>query len=258
MRVNKDMIAKGKRMPYLIITIITLAVIIAQNYISRWMYKVSFDLYPIYQGIDPENAFMYLFLHHIMQLVLYILLILLVGRLLHIKLKEFGFNFNNAKISLIYSIAFVFVWGLLEFGLSYIMYSNGSQFHFNFAMNQRNVLGYFLFEVLLSGSSEELFYRGLIVTVILKTMQVYIKKQRNLYLLAVLISMIVFMAGHIDFHLFPFRIIYINFLQQLTVISVTIFYCITFFKTKSLLGPILMHNLINGVVTLTVLYFASL
>jgi membrane protease YdiL (CAAX protease family) len=222
------------------------------------MYQMSFKLYPIYQRIDPDDAFMYLFLHHIMQSVMYILLIILAGRLLNIKFRDFGFNLNNVKTSVTYSFVFVIIWAIIQFSVSYVWYVNGYQFNLNFEMNHRNMIGYFLFEIFLSGTSEELFYRGLIVTVILKIMQEFIKKQRNLNILAIFISVIVFMAGHINFTLFPFRITYFNFLQQLTVISVTIFYCITFFKTKSLLGPILMHNLLNGVVTFSTYFYSFL
>jgi membrane protease YdiL (CAAX protease family) len=149
------------------------------------------------------------------------------------------------------------IWAVVQFVVGYMMLVGGMQFHINYVVNARNLIGYSLFEVLLSGTSEELFYRGLIVTVTLKIMSVYIKKQRNLYILTVLVSIIIFMAGHISFDLFPFKITYIDPLQQLTVIIVSVFYCISFLKTKSLLGPILMHNLINGVATATRLLFSS-
>lgn len=244
--------------PYGILVIATLVVILFQNYVSGWMYQKSYDLYPLYKGIDPDNAFMYLFLHHIMQAVMYLILILIAARLLHIKFRDFGFNLDHAKISIKYTVYFVIFWVVIQYGVGYLMYLGGSKFSVNYIVNNRNVTGYFLFEILLSGTSEELFYRGFLVTVTLTLMQVYVKKQRNLYVIATLVSIVIFMTGHITFTLFPFRIMYINFLQQLTVISGTIFYCICFLRTKSLLGPILMHNLLNGLATWSALLYTYL
>lgn len=247
------MVFNQKLKPYAVLVIVTLAVILLQHYTSNWMYQRSFDLYPIYKGIDPDRVFMHYFLHHLMQIVMYLILIVVMKRLLQMRFSDFGFNFKNAKVSLQYSLFFILLWTLIQFGGGYLALLGGQQYNLNFIANKRNLTGYILFQGLLSGTSEEIFYRGFLVAVTLRMMQGYVKKTKNLYIITTIVSIVVFMAGHIDFTLVPFKITYIDVFQQLTTICVSIFYCITFFRTKSLLGPILMHNVLNCVVTFTVL-----
>ncbi|MFP4016478.1 MAG: type II CAAX prenyl endopeptidase Rce1 family protein [Halanaerobiales bacterium] len=49
---------------------------------------------------------------------------------------------------------------------------------------------------------------------------------------------------------------YFNSLQQLTCLIFGVFYGYLFVKTRSVFGPILAHNLLNGVITIsTILLF---
>lgn len=79
-----------------------------------------------------------------------------------------------------------------------------------------------------------------------------------LEMIAIIISTVLFMAGHIGYDLFPFRITYINGLQQLTVVIFSFAYGIVFLKTRSILGPMLMHNLLNGIATISTLVFTKM
>ncbi len=65
---------------------------------------------------------------------------------------------------------------------------------------------------------------------------------------AVIVVTVCFMFGHVNFELSPFRLTYFNWLQQVTVVIFGIFYAFLFVRTRSLVGPILAHNLLNGVV----------
>ena len=98
------------------------------------------------------------------------------------------------------------------------MVKNGAVFGMGFTVNSRNVIGYLLFEILLSGTSEELFFRGFIIAVLLILLKNYYKKKSALYTTVILLSIINFMIGHIGYQLFPPQITYISGLQQLTVI----------------------------------------
>lgn len=225
---------------------------------SKWIYQLSFRMYPLYKGMDPDNAFMYLFLHHIIQALLYLLLILIAARLQHKKLRDFGFNLNQYKFSLLYTLIIIVLSVILQFGIGYLMFLSNTIYYFGFPLNSRNFMGYFLFEILVSGSSEELFFRSFIITIMLSLLKKYFKRQKNLYFTVVILNAIIFMAAHIDFDLIPLRINYIVPLQQLTAMILAVVYSIAFLKTKSLLAPILIHNLFNGVVTLSTLLFINL
>ncbi len=233
--------------------------VIFLNYGSRWLYQLAFRMYPLYKGIDPEDAFMYLFLHHIFQGIFFLLLIALACRLMRRKWRDFGFNLNAYRFSLLYSLCFLLFWTALQFTLGYLMVRNGSVFDMSYTLNARNFTGYFLFEILLSGSSEELFFRAFIISITSALLKDIYQKQRWADITAIMISTLLFMVGHIQFELFPFRITYFDLMQQLTVVACSLAYGVVFLKTKSLLAPILIHNLLNGVATIStiVLYQMS-
>lgn len=241
-----------------IITLFLVLSIVIQHYMGNYLYGLAFKLYPFYKHIDQDNAFMYLILHHIFQAIVFLILIWAAVKLFHLKIRDFGFNLNDYKVSIKYTIVFCAVWAVLQFGVSYLMVRNGLIFDMGFPVNTRNVTGYFLFETLLSGTSEELFFRGFVITVLLVLFKNYYKNNSGLYITVILLSTVNFLIGHINYELFPPQITYIDGFQQLTVLIFAVVYGITFLKTKSLLGPILMHNLLNGIITLNGLFCYSM
>lgn len=239
----------------IIILFIVLSIVF-QHYMGKYLYGLAYMLYPLYKYVDPDNVFMHLFIHHILQGIIFMLFIWIAGRLLGLKIREFGFNLNDYKTSMKYIIIFCIIWAFIQFSVSYLLIRNGTAYDMGFEVNLRNTTGYLLFQILLSGTSEELFYRGFVITVLMILLKPYYKKELGLYVIVILLSTINFMIGHIGYQLFPPQITYINGLQQLTVIISAVVQGITFLKTKSLLGPILMHNLLNGIITLSsILYY---
>lgn len=237
-----------------IILLFLLLSIVVQHYMGKFLYKLAYMLYPFYKIVDPDDVFMYLVLHHIFQAIIFLTMIWIAVKLFHLKMRDFGFNLNDYKVSIKYTMIFCTIWAFIQFSAAYIMIKNGSVFGMGFKINHRNIIGYFLFEVLLSGTSEELFFRGFVITVLLILLKNYYKKNSSLYITVILLSIINFMIGHIEYQIFPPRITYINGLQQLTVIISAVVYGVIFLKTKSLLGPILMHNILNGIITLSGLF----
>jgi membrane protease YdiL (CAAX protease family) len=62
------------------------------------------------------------------------------------------------------------------------------------------------------------------------------------------IATIIFMLAHINIAFYPLRVTHFNILQQITVLIFGAFYAFLFIRTKSLLGSILAHNLLNAVI----------
>ena len=58
------------------------------------------------------------------------------------------------------------------------------------------------------------------------------------------------MLAHINFNLHPFAVTYFNLAQQITCLIFGAFYGWLLTKTRSIIGPMLAHNLLNGVITL--------
>jgi membrane protease YdiL (CAAX protease family) len=238
---------------YCIIILFTLGVIIFQDYLNDGVNYLTGRISPAFSKLDPDNAFMFLFVHHIIQSIIYFLLIFSALKIFKLRLSDFGFNLNLYNKSIKYTLILVGLWSIVQIvgGLLTIFY--GTFVEFNFPLNTRNFTGYFLFEILLSGTSEELFFRALMITIITIILKKHTKTEKELHVLIIISTTIIFMVAHIGFNLMPLKVYYFNILQQLTAMIVSICYGIMFFKTKSLLGPILSHNLLNGLVTFVTL-----
>ena len=59
------------------------------------------------------------------------------------------------------------------------------------------------------------------------------------------------MLAHINIAFNPRRVTHFNLLQQLTCLTFGSFYALLFLRTRSLLGPILAHNLLHAVIITT-------
>jgi len=119
---------------------------------------------------------------------------------------------------------------------------------FPFPLTARNFGGYFAFQIMLSGTSEEILFRALVMTPLLAYGKNSGLAEKPNALLAGGISTLIFMLAHINIALDPLRVTHFSILQQLTVLTFGAFYAFLFVKTRSILGPILAHNLLNAVI----------
>ncbi|MFQ3547425.1 MAG: CPBP family intramembrane glutamic endopeptidase [Termitinemataceae bacterium] len=120
---------------------------------------------------------------------------------------------------------------------------------FPFPITVQNFVTYFGFQILMSGTSEEVLFRSLVMVPLLLVGERGSMSSKTITIVVSSIATIIFMLAHINFTLFPFRITYFNPLQQLTVLIFGYFYAYLFIKTRSIIGPIVAHNLLNGVIT---------
>ncbi len=77
----------------------------------------------------------------------------------------------------------------------------------------------------------------------------FMKKETTANIVAIACSTVIFMLAHINFNLNPFVITHFSLAQQLTCLIFGTFYGWLLVKTKSVIGPMLAHNLLNGVIT---------
>lgn len=212
---------------------------------------------PIAQSLlsfDPDGVFLPFSLHHIWQGLFAFLAILLLGQMFHIPLTEFGFNLNKWRYSVRLVLQFCLFWFFIQGVMGYMMVSSGGQSaflaFFNFPLTAWNLSGYFAFQVLLSGTSEEILFRALVMTPLL----VYGKRaglaDKPTALLAAGIATLIFMLLHINIAFNPLRVTHFNLLQQFASLGFGIFYAFLFLHTRSILGPILAHNLLNAIVVI--------
>lgn len=218
--------------------------------ISSVSYSIAYKLYGIFRIFDPDNSFLLITFHHILLAIAALIIILLISKVLKIELKDFGFNKNGFCFSMKKILLFCGIWTIIQFaGSVYLIKTTSTPVNFPFPLSVKNFLGYFLFEILLTGTSEEILFRALVIPLMLYNLE-FIKSEKKSNIFAVIAATFIFMLAHINFNLNPFEITYINPLQQITSLITGIFFGYLFIKTKSILGPMIAHNAINGVITI--------
>jgi uncharacterized protein len=231
---------------------ISVGLIIAVESISQFSFLMTNHLYPTLRFLDKGNAFLYITIHHLFQGLIAFSLIFLISCLHDKNLADFGLNLNQWKYAIKRVYQFALIWTVIQLSVGFSMISGGSIGNFfNFELTVKNYTGYFLFQILLSGSSEELLYRAFLIgTLIIVGKQIGLSHKLNITL-AVTASMLAFVIGHVSYTIFPFTISSYNVLQLLTVLIFGSFYTYLFIKTKSVLGPIIAHNVLNGIIVLS-------
>lgn len=226
------------------------------QFISLFSFDIGKRFYPFFKEIDPDNVFMVLVIHHILQAIITLLAIIIISKLLNIRFKDFGFNLNKLRYSIVFVSVFLGVWILIQAVIGiYLIIEHGVSPGFTFPLNFRNYIGYYLFEVLLSGTSEEIMFRSLVITLMLSLWGKYFSNSKRFSFVVISASTFIFMIAHINFSLFPFKITHFDILQQLTCLASGLCFGFLFLKTKSIVGCMIAHNLLNGIITLMTLLF---
>jgi uncharacterized protein len=232
-----------------LIAVLALAFLI----LTRLVSEVSFLLaQPIYQSLhflDPDGSFLYITLHHIWQGSFALLAILILSRVYRIPLHDFGFHLNDWRTAVLLVLTFSLFWFVFQgtIGVLIMVHSDASA-AFHFPLTARNFGSYFAFQILLSGTSEEVLFRSLVMTPLL----VYGERSglagKPHAILTAGIATLIFMLAHINIAFNPLRVTHFNLLQQLTCLVFGCFYAFLFLRTRSILGPILAHNILNAVI----------
>jgi uncharacterized protein len=216
--------------------------------------RIAVAIGPWLSSFDPENAFAWISVHHLVQLVATIGLIWLWSGS---SLRPWGFNLNEVRTSLKWFgwFALFFSLGMLLFGiLPMLVFHRLPTVSFN--LNPRNVAGALGFYYLLSGLGEEPLFRGFVMTVLLVCWTREFKVGRLIMPVAGLWATLIFMLAHINFTLSPFRITQFLPQQQLFCLGLGLYYALAFYRTRSLLCPVLAHGFSNGIIW-TLIYAAT-
>ncbi len=206
---------------------------------------IAMWLSPPLAWMDPQNIFLWLSIHHIAQLILVPVIMLLWST---DSLSRWGFNLNNAAVSLRWFgwfALFCFL-GTLVFGILPMVFTHRLP-EPGFDLNARNVTGRLGFYYLISGSGEEPLFRGLILGILLKSWTGEMKVGKVVMPVAGLWTTLFFMLAHVNYAFSPFRITWFSWQQQVFCLAYGLFYAAAFYRTGSLLCPILAHGVSNGI-----------
>jgi membrane protease YdiL (CAAX protease family) len=232
------------------------ALLIAGMLVAKTINVTSFyvaDLvFSVVAALDPDDVYLYITIHHVAQLLITLGLMLVATiRWPSVTFRTFGFTTHDWQFSLKWVLLFSLAWSIVQFGVGYVLVKDGLSADPGYPLTARNLGGMLAFQLLLSGTSEEIMFRGLIMTALIVGWRSVFPSRRALGWAATIGATLVFMFDHINFSLSPLAVTYFNPLQQGTALIFGLFYGVLFWKTQSLVGPILAHGLLNGIITLS-------
>ena len=186
-------------------------------------------------SIDPDGLFMQLSIHHLVQMIVALMGMLVIST--KIRGKEFMLKPKYKKAGIIYTLIFTGV--LLAYYV--IIYIAGSFTNtiavYDYELNTTNVLGTLGFQLFLSGPSEEILFRALPIAVYMHYLN---KNSKADSWIAIIISSLLFAIAHINLIYFTF-----SWFQVCYAFVLGIAYGLVLRKTKSVIYPMIMHSLSN-------------
>jgi uncharacterized protein len=194
-----------------------------------------------YQTIDPHGAYAWMSVHHIVQALIFMIIIALINIF---KPLKFGFGWGDKEVGMKYVLSFtrIFVVGSIASYLIMILTNTFQQFAY--PLTTTNIIGQLSFQLFLSGTSEELIFRAFAIT-----MLAFVIKNRLLngkVSAANIIAAVIFGMAHMSFSFAPFEVRYIPF-QVVISIILGLFYGDCYEKSKSMYYPMMMHSISNVV-----------
>ncbi len=196
-----------------------------------------------YKAIDEYGIFAYVSVHHIAQMLIALLAIIILNKKYKI---DFGFSTGDKKVGMKYLLVFtvaIFVFTIISYGIRY--FSN-QIIQYDYPLNAKNVLGTLGFQLLLSGTSEEVLFRALPIGIL--TFWIGSNKERKFTKLnlsyEVIIAAVLFSIAHIRWTINPFSIS-MNYLQLIYCFVLGIVYGKAYQESNSVIYPMIMHSISN-------------
>lgn len=227
------------------VVLMTALLFILQTALAQLSVRIA-DMFT-YRSIDPSAAFAWISVHHIAQgllaLVLMAVLYLLFG-------LDFKLGLGDRRLGL--RLMLIVTQVLIAYQLLAALILNLLRIYkaFPHAVNAWNVLGSLGFQLLLSGTSEELLFRAFpIVLLSLVTDRAFVLFRGRVVLpLSVLISSVIFSLAHINWSLSPFLIRQMDVMQLMYALAMGILQGWVYVKTKSVVYAMMIHGISNTLV----------
>jgi membrane protease YdiL (CAAX protease family) len=192
-----------------------------------------------YSAIDPDGAFMWISIHHIVQALVILPIMLILSRIFKIK---FNLGLGDKVAGMKYLKRFILVFSVYTLVAYIVTMVSGGVVSFAYPLSTTNIVGHLGFQLLLSGPSEELVFRAFAISVFAGLVT---SKRLNKHLsYAVLFASLIFGIAHISFSFNPFVMSYSVF-QVFYAIVLGYFYGDCYEKSKSFIYPMIMHSYSN-------------
>jgi len=206
------------------------------------------------ETVDPDGVFVPLSIHHLilMEIALAIILIMRIGIQ-----ADFGFQWGDRKMGFRYFLLFTATIAVIAMGYHALLRALGQPISYDYPLTTRNILGTLGFQLFLTGTSEEILYRALPVTLIIFAFGKSVSISKHVTWEVVLASFL-FTAAHIHWTISPFSISELNIFGLVYAFAMGILNGVVYQKTRSILYPMLMHSVSNVIMVGSGYLFALL
>lgn len=206
-----------------------------------------------YEQIDYWNIYAAISVHHFIQMIIALAAIVAVSRKIN---TDFYFGIGDREKGKKYLAVFTSVFIFISLAIHIIMRINNTLPVYCFPLNTGNILGTLGFQLFLSGTSEEILYRALPITVLSYVLGQRSKLKWNITLEA-LIASFLFAAAHVKWSLDPL-LIKADCFQLLYAFVLGTIQGVAYQESRSIVYPILMHSVSNVLMVGTGYVFALL
>lgn len=226
---------KNKIIPVVVVLLMAVGIIVLTEILTPY----AKDLF-IPETINSYR-WAYLHLHHLIQMFLAMILMLLMGG----GYRSYGFNLKSDNLYIWPAIFVGVLFGVIMTLVDHVpTIISGAQIT-GWELTTTNVVGWLSFEWIFAGLSEEIFIRGLMMTYLMTKFSGHVRFFKwDVHVAGVIIAGL-FALMHISTFWSGNLIYAIG--QQIYAFILGLCYAYFFEKSRSLLSPIISHNISNGV-----------
>lgn len=194
-----------------------------------------------------KESFPWLIHYYMMEVPMLLIAIFMIRRLSKGKFGNYGFNLRSRDLKLTFSIMGGIVFALFMALIDYLPPIVRGRFEIGYDLSFTNVLGTFSFMWIFVGIAEETLSRGLIQTYLMNNMSGDVKIASWDIKRATILGGVIFGLSHF-FNIYrkPLEFVIPQMIYA-TVFGIIVGY--VYQETQSLAGPIVMHNVADGLET---------
>lgn len=218
--------------------IVIILLLLVQIFIGKLGHLIA-ALIP-YQQIDPFDSFAEISIHHAVQLLIAMIIILVLSKLLNL---DFYFQIGDKKKGIKSLSIFTAAFAVISVAQHAFMAVNNRLPVYAFPLDERNIIGTLGFQLLLSGPAEEVVFRALPIILLTYSFGNSIKIKGN-FTLEVILASVLFAFAHINWSLIPLTF-KANHFQIIYAFVLGTIQGIVYQRSRSILYPVLMHSFSN-------------
>jgi uncharacterized protein len=208
-----------------------------------------------YSTMDPDGAFAWISVHHIVQALIFLALMLAISKLGGV---QFGFSWGDRQVGWFYVRLFAMIFAGYVVVSLIITILTGSFQGFQYPMTARNISGQLGFQLLLSGPSEELIFRAFAMTMLGLLITGNLARGDSSFGRVItsifggnlsivnLIAAVIFGLAHVRFSFNPLSASFSTG-QVIYSIILGLFYGVAYERSGSMVYPMIMHSISNVV-----------